>query len=729
MRVPHFTSEKYFLHLSIKTSLSAYFLMLIVGCSSPPKESKHVRYYGALKQMMHKGDISKKVSLKEFEGKKHVYGLGATKNLKGEILIMDGQPMISFVKNGKMSIDTSFNHDATLYVHSEVSSWQEMPLPNSVQNADQFHEFLTSIAPKHQLPKEGPFPFLLSGDLDQVDWHVINWKEGDMEHSHDKHINSGLRGRETSVEVEILGFYSQNHKGIFTHHTSDTHMHVWIPGSQIMGHVDDIHFGKNMMLSIPRFDELSAQSNVQVTEQDLPVDPGYVQQIAAIDSVKVHYASKWFNAISITADSTLLPQILDLPFVLDLQAVRSFREEVDRQILITKNQGKSSAQLEQIGLEAAHFLGHSGDGVHIGVFDSGFTLADALPVFQPIWSEGRVISAVDLYDGDGWVFHHHHGTYVWSILAGDADELTGASPDADYSLFRTEVTGLERRLEEDNWVVAAEKADSMGVEIINSSLGYSSFDVPDQSYSPMDMDGETTRISRAAQIATEKGILVVSSAGNSGNSDWRIITAPADARDVLSVGAVDADGQHASFSSHGPTADGRIKPEVCATGFKTTFAHTDGSYPQGNGTSFSAPLISGLAACLMEAKPEASAMEVRQAIIESAHLYANPNDSMGFGIPHFLEAFAILSKNEQTSSGSLSIYPNPSNGKVTLELDIKKTTTESPRILDASGRLISEALFFCEPSGRAFSVISTQDMAPGVYYVEWSGKVERLVVR
>ena len=472
-----------------------------------------------------------------------------------------------------------------------------------------------------------------------------------------------------------------------------------------------------------------AKNYIPIIEQDLPVDPGYVLQIAAFDSVKVHYASKWFNAISITADSSLLPQILDLPFVMDLQAVRSFREEGDRQVLTTKNQGEPRSQLEQIGLDAAHFLGHDGTGIHIGVFDSGFTLADALPSFQPIWNEGRVINTVDLYDGDAWVYHHHHGTYVWSILAGNSDELTGAAPQSKYSLFRTEVTGLERRLEEDNWVVAAERADSMGVEIINSSLGYSSFDVPEQSYSPMDMDGQTTRISQAAQIATEKGILVVSSAGNSGNSDWRIITAPADARDVLSVGAVSADGQHASFSSRGPTADGRIKPEVCATGFQTTFAHTDGSYPQGNGTSFSAPLISGLAACLMQAKPDASAMEVRQAIIESAHLYSNPNDSMGYGIPHFLEAFAILSKNAQTSSGSLSIYPNPSNGQVTLELDSEATTTESPRILDASGRLISESLFFCEPAGRAFSVISTAGMAPGVYYVHWGDQVERLVVR
>ncbi|MGB0424739.1 MAG: S8 family serine peptidase, partial [Flavobacteriales bacterium] len=427
------------------------------------------------------------------------------------------------------------------------------------------------------------------------------------------------------------------------------------------------------------------------------MNSSYIDEIASIEGIQVHFSSKWFNAISISsADSTLLPIILNLPFV--QQAEQLKRAQKQDPYRSKWNQEKSASggsnsinQLEMIGLNQLHEFGFTGAGIDIAVFDSGFTLADVLPALSSLWSENRVKQMQDLYDGDNWVFHHQHGTFVLSILAGNQEnELIGSAPKANYYLFRTEVTDFENRLEEDNWVVAAERADSIGVDIINSSLGYSIFSDSTQSYTYADMNGATTRISQAAQWASEKGILVVCSAGNQGSGSWRYITAPADAEGVLTVGAVQANGDHAAFSSFGPTADGRLKPNVVAQGQATSYASLDSTIRTGNGTSFPAPIISGAAACLMQAHPEMSSFEIKKLIEEGSSLYPQSNDSLGFGLPNFFKIHDLLSRWE-VEENKLLLYPNPTSSQLKLLMPLTDEITPKILIYNALGQLVYES--------------------------------------
>lgn len=464
-----------------------------------------------------------------------------------------------------------------------------------------------------------------------------------------------------------------------------------------------------------------AKSGIPISEQDLPVNATYLEAISSLEGVAVHYSSKWLNAVSISSeDSTLLPTIMEFSFVQNAEQLKSIFKENSisnkwDQVKSNDANSETSVQLSQIGLDQMHEFGFRGEGIDIAVFDSGFTLADALPALSDIWSENRVKGTFDLYDGDEWVFHHQHGTFVLSILAGNQDgQLTGSAPKANYYLFRTEVTDFENRLEEDNWVVAAERADSMGIDIINSSLGYSNFTDPTQSYTYADMNGTTTRISKAAQWASEKGILVVCSAGNQGAGSWKYITAPADAEGVLTVGAVNSEGEHAPFSSFGPTADGRLKPNVVAQGQATSYAALDSSIRTGNGTSFSAPIISGAAACLMQAHPDLSSFQVKQLIEESARLYSTPNDSLGNGIPNLFKVHDLLSR-WNIPQNELLLYPNPTRNELNVTMLLPEEKSPNVKIYNTLGQLVIESNeIIC---GKEFlnARIDVSQLAAGTY--------------
>ena len=244
------------------------------------------------------------------------------------------------------------------------------------------------------------------------------------------------------------------------------------------------------------------------------------------------------------------------------------------------------------------------------------------------------------------------------------DSLIGAAPMANYLLFRTEDSESETIVEEDYWAAAAELADSIGVDIINSSLGYTiMYDDTINSHTYSDMDGNTTIITKAADRAASRGILVVNSAGNSGLNSWYYIGAPADGDSVLAVGAVDYLGNIASFSSRGPSFDGRIKPNVCAKGMSVVVADQDSSIRYANGTSFSAPLVSGLSACLWQAilsnNIDVSNMDIISLIQESSSLFSNPNDSLGYGIPNFYLSFLNSSIDSPNYESQINIFPNP----------------------------------------------------------------------
>jgi acetolactate decarboxylase len=241
----------------IKHFLTLLIIILITSCKTESKESTNfkVEYKGALKNMMHKGDISSKVELKNLENIEHLYALGATENLKGEIQIFDGEPLISCVVDSTLVFDNSFDKKATLLVYASVDNWKSFKIPENIVTYKELEIYINQTAKDNQIKVNEPFPFLLEGKPKYIDWHVINWKNGDTEHSHKKHINSGLNGRLNNKQVEMLGFYSDSHHAIFTHHTTNMHIHLKTVDNKLAGHVDGLNLDKGMILKLPNNQE------------------------------------------------------------------------------------------------------------------------------------------------------------------------------------------------------------------------------------------------------------------------------------------------------------------------------------------------------------------------------------------------------------------------------------------------------------------------------------------
>jgi subtilisin family serine protease len=334
--------------------------------------------------------------------------------------------------------------------------------------------------------------------------------------------------------------------------------------------------------------------------------------------------------------------------------------------------------------------------MQIGLMDGGFASVNTMDAFADLYSENRILGTYDFVGLQPNVYHSsNHGTYVLSTMAANfTDSIIGTAYGASYYLFVTEDVATEYRIEEYNWIAAAEFADSAGVDVLNTSLGYTVFTDSLQNYTYADMDGQTAWISRAGNRAASRGMLVICSAGNQGSGAWRYISAPADADSVLTVGAVRADSIVANFSSRGPTFDGRIKPNVCAQGVQTVLAETNNTVRVGNGTSFSSPVLAGLAACLWQTNPMATNMQVYSAIEQSSHLYNNPDDSLGYGLPDFLLAKTILNDLVMNTSQPefvndvISVYPNPFSMDVNLAFSIDHTEQVDCLIYDLSGRLV-----------------------------------------
>ncbi len=322
-------------------------------------------------------------------------------------------------------------------------------------------------------------------------------------------------------------------------------------------------------------------------------------------------------------------------------------------------EGVYNHNIRQNNLVALQNEGFTGNGVQVAFFDAGYRGAQNQAWFQKLVAEGRLKGTFDLV-GDSGVYHYSdHGTRVMSIVLGDSSFL-GAAPDVDVYLFVTEDVSQEALQEEYNWGRAMHIADSLGVQIINSSLSYTEFDDPRENHSHQDLDGKTAPISQFALEAARRGMLVVSSAGNYGGRSWGKIGCPADADSILSVGAVDITGTITGFSSYGYSADDRVKPEAVALGDSVYHYKASGERVSGNGTSFSAPVITGVAACLWQAFPEANAQQLRQAVIASANQVSTPDSLYGYGIPDAMQAATELQQLLAIEiSASWKIYPNP----------------------------------------------------------------------
>lgn len=480
---------------------------------------------------------------------------------------------------------------------------------------------------------------------------------------------------------------------------------------------------------------------------DLPISSSYVAAIKS-KGAKVVYQSKWLNTIIVEAThSDFIDQVSSLSFVARIQVFNEnktatiekttikpfFQNESIRSTsssnnlksvksISSLNYGDAYNQINMLSGIQLHDLGFQGQGMTIAIIDAGFNSADILQAFDSLWANNQILGTHDFVQPNNNVFNtgiSAHGMMVLSTMGANMPgQIVGTAPKASYWLLRSEDANSEYLLEEYFWVNAAEYADSVGADIINSSLGYTEFDDPLQNHTYADMDGNTAVITIGADLAAQKGILVVNSAGNAGADAWRYIGAPADGDSVFSIGAVDSQGNYAFFSSIGPTYDGRIKPNVAAQGFGTAVADLFGGVSFGSGTSFSSPIIAGMTACLWQANMSLSNMDIINALQRSGSQAANPDSLLGYGIPNYMFANIYLSVNEPYSSTNLSdieILPNPFSSGFTIDFTshpqkgIVITTLKT-----VSGQIVFENSYSMSGSSK-LAVDNLPNLAPSVY--------------
>ena len=473
----------------------------------------------------------------------------------------------------------------------------------------------------------------------------------------------------------------------------------------------------------PRAIERRAKQNISLHYSDLPISTDYLLTLEDL-GFKILNKSKWFNGVTASFYGSNVDTLLTLDFIKEVDSLQLFIDLSDLRktqkfddIIFENNYGQSSNQIEMLSGDNLHEQGYQGQGMHIAVLDAGFRKTDEIDAFNHLFANNQILGTWDYVDGESSVYEdNYHGTSVLSTMAGYLEnEFLGTAPKASYWLLRTEDVSSETLIEEYNWAVAAEFADSAGVDIINSSLGYTTFDIVSQDHSYADMDGKITVISRAATIASRKGMIVCNSAGNSGNNSWYYIGAPADADSILSVGSVNADGLSSSFSSYGPSSDGRVKPTVSAQGGNTTVITSSNAIATSNGTSFSSPIIAGMTACLWQAHYQKSNIQIMEAIKQSAHLYQTPNNQIGFGIPNYSLANALLLDVEAINQVSLDIFPNPVFSNARAYVYTANHEDISYRLVDIGGREVLQA-----KSNWSYALISIEIPAlpSGIYFLE-----------
>lgn len=446
---------------------------------------------------------------------------------------------------------------------------------------------------------------------------------------------------------------------------------------------------------------------ISLDEYDIPVNPSYLQAVAETGA-EILNPSKWLNGVTIRTNNTsVLEAIAALPFV---ENTRELKDNKVKQIakekqyfnnetlkpLVSKEvtddfYGYAFVQINQLNGIGLHDLGYQGQDMWIGVCDGGYQDADSHEAFDSVRDGGRLLGTKDFVYKNGNVYtDSNHGTSCWSLMAGYVPNLyVGTAPLASYYLCRTEDVNSENLIEEYNWVSAAEYLDSLGIDLITTSLGYVDFDDYQWNHGYIDLDGETAVMTIGSEIASSRGIMCVNSAGNSGGTANPYISVPADGENVVTVGAVGSYNERAYFSSVGPTADGRIKPDVMAHGYGTTVASYGGSYYEGSGTSFSAPVLAGMLSCLWQAHKDKPADVVRDILRQSSDRADNPDNEYGYGIPDFMEALDLLGEEEliqNTENSFISVYPNPSNGLVNVNLQIDGEV--SVQVFDCIGKAL-----------------------------------------
>jgi len=468
--------------------------------------------------------------------------------------------------------------------------------------------------------------------------------------------------------------------------------------------------------------ERRARNKVPVTTEDFPVNPAYRQALQNAGA-KVIFTSRWFNCALVEATTQTSSAIGQLSMVAAVEYVAPGATATGRGSRVNKHQEQmagsaSFSQLAMLGIDLLHADGYTGAGVIIAVMDSGFPGVSTLPAFDHLRTGGHIRDAYNFaYDRTDVYGFDAHGENVLSIMAArSGSTFTGSAPDASYLLYVTEYVPSEYRVEEYNWLFAAERADSAGADVINTSLGYFTFDDPSMDYTYSSMDGKTTLISRAAAKASDRGIIVVCSAGNEGAGSWKYISAPADAKDVLAVGAVDTQGKRALFSSVGPSADGRTKPDIMAQGAPTQLINSSGVSASGSGTSFSSPIAAGLVAGLIQGLPEYTAAELIAQVRKAGDRAATPDDQYGFGIPGYLFFKKLITGIRDTRQ--VQIFPNPGSGdQLKFSLPDGEGSDALVTIMDPAGKPVISGTAKAADDQSGLYVLDTSGLAAGWYIV------------
>ena len=479
--------------------------------------------------------------------------------------------------------------------------------------------------------------------------------------------------------------------------------------------------------------ERRVRYNIAVDETDLPVTPEYIQTIENVQNVRVIYASRWLNGVVIQLDSlplaaSALGIINSFSFVEGNKQVQRYQisegtpdqtynapppsthlreqESTSSTALSGYSYGGSGAQIRQLQLDCLHEKGYRGQGMTIAVLDAGFRFVNTNPVFDSLRAQNGILGTRDFVAGDNDVYKDKtgtHGTMVLSCLAANKPgAIHGTAPKANYWLLTTEAP-KEYLTEEYNWIRGAEFADSVGVDLLTTSLGYTEFDDPAMNHTYLNLNGRTAPLSIAATMAARKGILVLNAAGNERANPWHFISVPSDADSIIAVGAIDSLYREAAFSGVGPTSDGRIKPEFVAIGAGAWVSQTYNETFPANGTSFSTPILAGAVACFWQANKKLTNMDILRELKYRGHNAATPNNNIGWGVPRLCEEGAY----------GFNVYFNK-DLQVLEIVYIKDFSEGSVELIDMRGRSAYKATI--KVGDRKF-LLSTTDIADGVYIV------------
>ncbi|VXC29912.1 Peptidase S8 [Flavobacterium sp. 9AF] len=493
---------------------------------------------------------------------------------------------------------------------------------------------------------------------------------------------------------------------------------------------DEVYYTANPleMLTQRAIDRRTTQ-NIALEVKDIPISSTYIAQIEGSSGITVMAKSKWLNALHIRGNQSDIQALTALSFVDHVQFANHSLNPINRKVVSSTynrnnesfevmanfNYGNSSNQIQMLNGHLLHQQDYTGQGKVIAVLDAGFPGVNTASPFQRLRDNNLILGGYNFPDrSSNFYVRNSHGTNVLSTMGGYVDgQLIGTAPDAAYYLFITEDVSSENPVEESYWVEALEMADSLGVDVVNSSLGYGTYDEPSYSYSYSQRNGQIGFASRGAAIAMSKGIVCVVSAGNEGNNAEPHIGIPADADNILTVGAVNSTEGYVSFSSIGPSYDGRIKPDVCARGQSATVSNTAGTITTANGTSFSSPILAGMVTTFWSALPNLTAAEVIQFVKESADQFNNPDNLKGFGIPDFQLALNNALNVTSLVNENVTFYPNP----VDNFLYIKGNYLDRGEIklYNSLGQKVLDLIVW-----QNEEKISLENLAPGIYVYDFS---------